>query len=656
MISKEDIKLIQDTAKIEEVINDFVSLKKRGVNYIGLCPFHNEKTPSFTVSPAKNIYKCFGCGAAGSSVNFLMEHEHYTYPEALRYLANKYSIEISEEYSETEEEKEQANEEQLLFLIHELAQKYYVKQLNESEDGKLVAIPYLRKRSFSDAAINKFGIGYAPNDLNGFVAYAISQGYKHEDLKKAGLAVDSSNPIDRFKGRITFPIYSISGRVLGFGGRLMTQSDKSPKYLNSPETLIYIKSKVLYGLNFAKNTILKHDTCLLVEGYTDVIALWQAGVENVVASLGTSLTEEQIRLIQRYTPNITMIFDGDKAGIKASFRGIDMVLEAGMNVRVVMLPEGDDPDSFALKSAGKNLNDYFKNEAISFITFKTKILQEEADNDPIKKAQMIKDIVLSISLIPDSIMRTVYVKECSTILNIQEQVLLHEVSKLIRQRFFAKSGIPQAQAKEMSEETGIAHPKQTYTNEYEAAENLEHRIASLLLNFSNYEIKINMKDEDGENVVVSENAPKFIVNSLQEDEFTPSEDLPQYIYNYFAENIDNEIFPDIDDFVSKISDDETRKYVIDLISTPYTLSINWKEKLGYDIQTPENAPLLLKKEIEETILLYKLRRLEKEKNTLNDTLKETQDIDEQNEILVKMKIIETAMTILAKHLGITRLD
>ena len=397
MISRDTIQTIIETARVEEVVGDFVTLRKRGVNMIGLCPFHNEKTPSFTVSPVKGIYKCFGCGKAGNSVNFVMEHEHYTYPEALRFLAKKYSIEIEEE-EQTPEQLQEINEKESLYAVTAFAQKFFTECLFNTEEGKSIGLTYFKDRGFREHIMEHFQLGYSPDAWEAFTNNAIQNGYSPDYLVKSGLTIEKDGKrFDRFSARVIFPIHNLSGRVIGFGGRILKSEEKKAKYINSPESDIYNKSQVLYGIYFAKNAIIKKDNCYLVEGYTDVISLFQAGFENVVASSGTSLTTDQIRLIKRYTPNITILYDGDEAGLKASFRGIDMILEQGMNVKIVMFPDGEDPDSFVRNHRSIEVEEFLGKEARDFIRFKTNILIKEAQDDPIKKAGLIKEIVQSIS-------------------------------------------------------------------------------------------------------------------------------------------------------------------------------------------------------------------------------------------------------------------
>jgi len=429
MIPKETIDNIFESAHIEEVVGDYVVLKKRGANMLGLCPFHDEKTPSFTVSPAKGIYKCFGCGKGGNSVNFVMDHEHFSYPEALRHLAKRFGIEVEEEEMSPEQQQEY-NERESLYIVSQFAEDYFVKQLHESEEGQAIGLSYFKERGFTEETIKKFKLGYSPDSWEAFSDAAKSAGYKEEYLKATGLSKEKNGKLfDGYKGRVIFPIHNLSGRPIGFGGRTLKTDKRTPKYINSPECEIYNKRKVLYGIFYARKGIAQDDNCYLVEGYTDVISMHQAGVENVVASSGTSLTPDQIRLISRYTKNITILFDGDTAGIKASFRGIDLILEEGMNVKVVLFPEGADPDSYAKSHTTEQLKEFIEGNAKDFLVFKTDLLLSDTEGDPIKKAALIREIVASIAIIPDFITRSVYVKECSAILDIPEEALINELNK-----------------------------------------------------------------------------------------------------------------------------------------------------------------------------------------------------------------------------------
>lgn len=435
MIDEATKQRILDAAKIEEVVGDFVTLRRRGVNLIGLCPFHNEKTPSFTVSPSKNICKCFGCGKGGTPVNFIMQHEHLSYPDALRYLAKKYNIEIVEKELTAEEMQARTKRESMMAL-NEFAGRYFVDQLWRTEEGQSVGLAYFRERGFSDAILQKFQLGYSQNQYHAFSDEAIKSGFSATVLSDVGLATrsDRGGMVDRFRGRVMFPVHSLSGRIVAFGGRVLVQTEKSAKYVNSPESEIYHKSNELYGIYFAKESMVQNDAVYLVEGYTDVLSMHEAGIQNVVASSGTSLTQGQIRMIHRFTSNITVLYDGDAAGIKASIRGIDLLLEEGMNVKVVLLPDGDDPDSFAKKHNANELIEYIKEHQVDFIQFKSGLLLEDAGNDPIKKSQLINDIVQSIAVIPDAITRSLYIQECAIRFSVRESLLGEAVQKLRQQK------------------------------------------------------------------------------------------------------------------------------------------------------------------------------------------------------------------------------
>ena len=434
-IDRETIERILDSAKIEEVVGDFVTLKRRGVNLIGLCPFHNEKTPSFTVSPAKNLCKCFGCGKGGNPVHFIMEHEQLSYYDALRWLAKKYHIEIKEREMSDEEKREESIRESL-FIINQYALQHFIDTLYESEEGQTIGLNYFRHRGLRDETIKKFCLGYSLERRDSFARKAIAAGYNPELIAKAGVcySTDDGRLQDRFWGRVIFPVHTISGKIVAFGGRILQNNAKAAKYVNSPESEIYHKSDHLYGLYFAKQAIIQKDHCILVEGYLDVISMYQSGIQNVVASSGTSLTTGQIKLIHRFTKNITLLYDGDKAGIKASLRGIDMLLEEGMNINVVLLPEGEDPDSYAQNHSTEEVELYIENNKVDFIRFKTNLLLDEVGDDPIRRAGLIGDVVKSIAVIPNEILRSEYIKKCSDMLKVGEQLLVKETAKIRIQR------------------------------------------------------------------------------------------------------------------------------------------------------------------------------------------------------------------------------
>ena len=484
--------------RVEEVIGDFVQLKRAGSNYKGLSPFSNERTPSFMVSPVKQIWKDFSSGKGGNAIAFLMEHEHFTYPEAIRYLAKKYHIDI-EETQQSNEEKAQADERESLYIVSEYAQQYFQDTLFNTEAGKAIGMTYFKERGFTEETIQKFRLGFSPDEWTAFTDTALAKGYQLEFLEKTGLTiVNGDRKFDRFKGRVMFPIHSMSGRVLGFGGRILTNDKKQAKYLNSPESEIYHKSKVLYGIFFAKQAIAKADNCYLVEGYTDVIQMHQKGIENVVASSGTALTQDQIRLIHRLTPNITVLYDGDAAGLRASIRGVDLILEQGMNVKVCTFPDGDDPDSFARKTAYEDLVLYLENNATDFIRFKASLLMQEAQNDPIKKAETIRDMVESISKIPDLIKREVYVRECASIMDISEQVLFSTLAQILKKDFYEGQKVERKQKAAMQV---VQTPEEAQKRTVNRLEVLEYDLIKNLLLYGNRECiftdTILVEEEDG---------------------------------------------------------------------------------------------------------------------------------------------------------------
>ena len=521
MIKKETIDAIFEAARVEEVIGDFVQLKKSGSNYKGLSPFVNEKTPSFMVSPAKQIWKDFSSGKGGNAISFIMEHEHFSYPEALRYLANKYQIEI-EETEQSDEEKQALNERESLFVVSEFAKKYFHDVLLKTDEGLAIGHSYFKERGFTDETIKTFQLGYSPDQWDAFTKEALGKGYQLEFLEKTGLTiVKEGKTFDRFKGRVMFPIQSMSGRVLGFGGRILTTDKKAAKYLNSPESDIYYKSKVLYGIFHAKQEIASKDNCYLVEGYTDVIQMHQAGIKNVVASSGTALTPDQIRLINRLTKNITVLFDGDAAGMRASLRGIDLILEAGMNVRVCTFPDGDDPDSFARKTPIDELQLYLKDNATDFIRFKADLLMKDAGNDPIKKADVIRDIVVSISKVPDYIQREVYVQQCASIMDISEEVLFSTLAQI------GKKELQEANKKVMQErKMEVVKPEvQQAKEQIDILYLIERKIIEILLLYGNYEevfdeYELKVEDEKviTDKIQVKRKVFDKVFLSLQEDE------------------------------------------------------------------------------------------------------------------------------------------
>ncbi|WP_306353817.1 DNA primase [Flavobacterium sp. '19STA2R22 D10 B1'] len=582
MITKSTIDTVFETARVEEVIGDFVQLKRAGSNFKGLSPFSDERSPSFMVSPVKQIWKDFSSGKGGNAVAFLMEHEHFTYPEAIRYLAKKYNIEI-EETEQSNEEKAQTNERESMYLVSEYAQKYFNNVLLNTEEGKAIGYSYFKERGFSSETIYKFGLGYSPETWGAFTKDALGKGYKLEYLDKTGLTiVKEDKQFDRFKGRVMFPIHSMSGRVLGFGGRILTNDKKAAKYLNSPESDIYHKSKVLYGIYHAKQSIAKLDNCYLVEGYTDVIQFHQAGIENVVASSGTALTPDQIRLVNRLTKNITVLFDGDAAGLRASIRGIDLILEEGMNVKVCTFPDGEDPDSFAKNNSHDALVAYLEANSKDFIQFKASLLMDEAKNDPVKKAGLIRDMVTSISKIPDRIQREIYLQECARIMDISEQVLFNTLAQLI-QKDIVDSGKKTKQDQKAfevikDEEQQPQRPKINILYQ------LERKIIEILLLYGTFEeefedVLMKMNDE-GEPIEYTETKNyrvyQRIYLSLQEDEVELANNLFRDIYNdmvnYYHQN---ETF-NMEQYMMQLNPDLAQE-VTDILMEDEKLSLhNWE--------------------------------------------------------------------------------
>ena len=642
MISHETIDNIISAARIEEVVGEFVTLRRRGVNLIGLCPFHNEKTPSFTVSPVKGIYKCFGCGKAGNSVNFLMEREHYSYPEALRYLARKYNIDIEEEV-QTPEQLELISEKESLFNLNSFAQQYFTRILFETEDGKAIGLTYLKERNISDGSVRKFQLGYSPDKWDSFAEFALQHGYKKEFLLKTGLSIEKDSRLyDRFHSRIIFPIHSVSGRIIGFGGRILGPDKSRAKYINSPESDIYNKSQSLYGIFFAKNSIISSDNCYLVEGYTDVISLYQAGIENVVASSGTSLTREQIRIIQRYTPNITILYDGDPAGIKASFRGIDMILEQGMTVKIVLFPDGEDPDSYAQKHRPKEVSDFIQHNAVNFILFKTKLLLSEALSDPIKKAAIIKEIVFSISLIPDAISRSLYIKECSTLMAISETVLVNELNRFLRKKVLHDQAAPEPAVDDLIKEPPVY--KESPGTDFDSAEFQEREIIRILLLYGQDIIHIKKNPKDTEEVQVG--VSDFVIHDILRDELGFDNVLYKYIFETYVNGLNEDVIPDKNYFLSN-QDPDISRVAVDLIFTPYELSLNWA-KNNILVETEE---MRLRLHIEHSLLSFKARKIKKMMDENRKRLQQASSPEEEKELMKRLQKLKKTSTEVFKKLG-----
>jgi DNA primase len=624
MINHDTIDNIVQTARIEEVIGDFVMLRRRGVNQIGLCPFHNEKTPSFTVSPAKGIYKCFGCGKAGNSVNFIMEHEHFTYPEALKYLARKYNIEVEEE-EQTPEQLLEISEKESLLNLNLFAQQYFSKTLLESEEGKAIGLSYFRERGLREDIVLKFQLGFSPEKWDAFSSYAVQQGYKKEYLVKTGISIEKENRLyDRFHGRVMFPIHSASGRVIGFGGRILGSDKSHAKYVNSPESEIYNKSKTLYGIYFAKNAIISKDSCLLVEGYTDVISMYQAGIENVVASSGTSLTADQIRMIQRYTSNISILYDGDPAGIKASFRGIDMIVEQGMNVKILLFPDGEDPDSYARKHHPGEVESFIAANSVNFILFKTRLLLGETQNDPIKKAGLIKEIVNTISLIPDAISRSLYVKECSNLMAISEQVLMSELNKILRAKLKKSSPDAERELEAVPPEDITAEPQ--LDMDLDSPEYQEKEVIRMLLLYGHETIPIRLNPGDEEEVPVG--VADYVVHDITHDEMEFENPLFKAIFDEYIRGIENDATPDRTHFLAH-PDQEISSLAVNLVFTPYELSENWL-KNSIMVTTEETR---LQMHVMLALHAFKARKLDRKMTETRRKLADATSREEQDELM-----------------------
>src|SRR5690554_686017 len=603
MIDHSTIQRILDTADITEVISDFITLRRRGVNMLGLCPFHNEKTPSFTVSPAKGIFKCFGCGKGGNAVNFIMEHENLSYPEALKWLARKYNIDVVEE-EETEEQKQLKDERESLMIVSEYALKYFSRTLWEENEGRAVGLSYFKERGFRDDIIKKFELGYATDGKAPFTEAAQKQGYRLEFLEKAGLTIKRDNWMrDRYAGRVMFPIHNLAGRVIAFGGRLLKEDPKAAKYLNSPETEIYHKSRVLYGIFQARREIARTEKCYLVEGYTDVISMHQAGIENVVASSGTALTSDQIRLIRRFTPNITIIYDGDAAGIKASLRGIDLVLEEGMNVKVLLLPDGEDPDSFAKKMGASGFQKYINENETDFIRFKTNLLLKNAEKDPVAKARLISEVIRSVAMIPDTITRSVYIKECSSLLDVSEDILYSEVQKQKRKQ------TEDFKKKEMRTRQPGFHnvPPQPLPAEKEAPKKTELLIEEKeILRFLLKHCNTILFEEEGEDPheIIQVKVGEFMIQELEEDDLIPENEVFRKIFFEVQENLENGDFDPWKHFIYH-PEAIVSKLATDLLSEKFIESKRWTKAGAFTEKEEEILDYLVPKIINE----YKLRRI-----------------------------------------------
>lgn len=634
MIDRETIDRIFSTADIVEVVGDFVKLKRSGSNYKGMSPFTNEKTASFFVSPAKGIYKCFSSGKGGNAVSFIMEHEKLSYPEALKYLARKYNIEFHEKEVTADEIRERNERESLLTAV-EFAGKQFTEWLWERQEGKAIGMGYFKERGFREEIIKRFQLGYSLEQRDAFTKVAVEKGYKLEYLVKTGLTVDKNNfQFDRFAGRVIFPIHGLSGQVIGFGGRILKKDDKMAKYLNSPESDIYHKSHTLYGIYFAKQHIIKEDKCFLVEGYTDVISMHQAGIENVVASSGTALTKEQIRLIKRFTKNVTVLYDGDAAGIKASLRGIDLILEEGLNVKVMLLPDGEDPDSYARQHSSTEIRKFIDEGESDFIRFKTKLLLKDAENDPIKRATLITDIVRSIAVIPESITRTVYLKDCSKLLDIEERVLHAEVLKIRQSKYNEKTPSYAQKTREEKIQQPVAEQKK------EDSQLHELELIQAIIKHGNVVIPIS----EDENATIA----KYIIHELEED-FGFQNPVYQKIMAIVRDKVAHGETIDDKDFLQN-EDPEISHTAVNLVTSPYELSVMWKQK-EILVETEE---MKLKQKIPSIVLAFKrtkvLSMLTEVQKSMSEAVAKN-DVEEISLLQQKFMVLSELKKNIASELG-----
>ncbi|MEG1935922.1 MAG: DNA primase [Rikenellaceae bacterium] len=626
MIDRQTVDKINNAADIVEVLSDFMTLKKKGVNYQACCPFHDEKTPSFVVSPSKGYYKCFGCGKGGNVTSFLMEHESMTYPEALKYLAKKYGIEVQEKELSSEEVLAN-NDRESMMVVTSYARDFFADKLKNSSEGRNIGLSYFHERGFTEATIEKFQLGYCPSKGDLFTLKALEEGYKEEFLIKSGLTIkhDTRGYYDRFTARVMFPIHSLSGRVIGFGGRIMGSDKSKAKYLNSPESEIYHKSYTLYGISYARKAIVKENRCILVEGYTDVISMNQSGIENIVASSGTSLTTDQIKLIKRFTNNITVIYDSDFAGIKASLRGIDMILREGMNVRVVLMPEGEDPDSYARSHSAAETNKYIIDNEEDFMSFKTKLLIKDTKNDPIGRASVISDIIASIAEIPDRIIRSQYVKECSRLLEVDETLVNQEVTKRSISSPAASQGI-HLYNKSIEENIKAAPKRVTYKNDTENITELEKEIVTCLLRNGSQSITYTLPRQEP----VELNIAQTIIDEIEIDNLTFTDPICEVIFREYKElmgndtennisaiNFINHSNPAISEFVITIMTDED-KYHSSKIWNKFNISDDENKDGTYQPRLDILVPKML--------ALYKLKIIEKLIKGLTAKLEEEGDL------------------------------
>lgn len=643
---------IMQASRIEEVIGEFVNLKRAGSNLKGLSPFTDEKSPSFVVSPAKQIFKCFSTGKGGSVVTFLMEKEHFSYPEALKWLADKYSIQIPEDAPATAEEIAAITERESLHIINEFAKEYFMNSMHETDEGKAIALSYFEERGFRMDIVKKFQLGYCLNKGDDFTKAALAKGYKLEYLEKVGLVkTKDDRHFDFFRGRVMFPIHSVSGRTLGFGGRTLITDKKIAKYFNSPESIIYNKSEILYGLHFAKGDIVKYDNCFLCEGYTDVISMYQAGIQNVVSSSGTSLTKEQIKLIRRYTQTITILYDGDAPGIKASFRGIDLILEEGLNVKVVLFPEGEDPDSYSKSVSSTELETYIKDHTQDFVSFKTDILLKDSQGDPIKKAELIRDIIHSVALIPDQITRSVYSKDIAQRFEIEETIVTNELNKLRKGVVSKQIQEPEVQEtpfdftpKEVSQVEQIGIPK------IDLLDHNERDLIRKMIKYGPFAIETEHINEAGEKQTIETSVIELICHELDKDELTFNHPLYNRLHKLMVDGLsDNTLFKP--SFFLKHEDQEIVKFVSEIESEEHELSPQWLSK--YNIETKTELDKL-SSAIMSSIYSFKVGKLDQRILEIESELSELdQNMDDEKlmDLLSEKMVLDKVKKMFSEKLG-----
>ena len=662
MISKKTIDEILMVTKIEEVVGDFVSLKRRGQNWVGVCPFHDDKNPSMYVSPRLGIFNCFVCDTKGNAVHFVMEHEKISYPEALRYLAKKYNITIEEDAEKTKEEQEEDNKRESLLLVNQFAENYFIEQLFDTEDGRNIALSYFKERGLNESIIKKFKLGYNPEGWDAFTQTALQKGYHKEQLLTLGLTKESESGklFDFYHGRVIFPIHSALGKTLGFGARTLKQGEKIAKYFNSPESEVYHKSDILYGFFFAKKAIRTFDNAYLVEGYTDVISMFAAGIENVVASSGTALTKGQIKLIASQTQNITLVYDGDPAGIKASLRGIDMLLESGLNVQTVMLPEGEDPDSFARKSTQEELKTYLQEKAVSFILFKAEILSKEAGNDPMKRAGMVNEIIQNVADIPDAIARAFYIKQCAQLFQLSEETLNAQLRKAVwkkheGQKERGTGGLKEEDSRGGGEQVNVVEPlpRQQKLDTDNRLSEIEKNIILLILKYGMFEIDVYEVNENGDHYYVKTRIDQYIFDEFHHQQIQFSNPLFQKIYVEYSEIAKIASNQDvIKSYLSTVEDKEITDFVIaHLLNDEPEISELWLAKHDIITRSVTNNIHKLNDAVEKTILMFKLRIIEEYRKLILREIEENTDEKLEKPMFQKLQQLLKRREEIAKLLG-----